>query len=170
MIEIRKLTLQDAAQYHEVRMQALQEFPTAFGSSFEEEQHLTVEDVEKTWQTRNPDNNFIVGAFSEGQLIGMVGFVQQTRRKTGHKGVLWGMYVKPNSQQGGLGTQLVTYLLEQVRDLPLLEQIQLAVVCDNVKAKRLYEKLGFQTYGTEKRALQVDGTFYDEDLMALFIK
>jgi RimJ/RimL family protein N-acetyltransferase len=169
MIEIRKLTLQDAAQYRTVRLQALQQFPTAFGSSWEAEQKVTVQEIQTRWSSHDPETFFIVGAFDAGILVGMVGFLKNDRQKLAHKGTIWGMYVSLIAQQSGIGTRLVTYLLDQAKRNSGLEQIQLAVVSDNVSAKRLYEKLGFQTYGTEKRALQVDGQFYDEDLMALFV-
>ncbi|AOO83465.1 hypothetical protein [Bosea vaviloviae] len=34
-------------------------------------------------------------------------------------------------------------------------------------ALRLYERLGFKPYGIESKALRIDGTFFDEALLAL---
>jgi RimJ/RimL family protein N-acetyltransferase len=47
--------------------------------------------------------------------------------------------------------------------------MNLTVVSDNHPAKRLYESLGFETYGVERRALKYNGQYYDEDLMVLWL-
>lgn len=47
-----------------------------------------------------------------------------------------------------------------------VEQLQLTVVSSNAAAIQLYSKLGFVGYGLEKRALRVDGHYFDEMLMA----
>jgi RimJ/RimL family protein N-acetyltransferase len=39
------------------------------------------------------------------------------------------------------------------------------VNAENVAAKRLYVSQGFQTFGLEPRAMQVNGRFYDEEHM-----
>jgi len=52
----------------------------------------------------------------------------------------------------------------QQADLALLH---LAVTRGNEAARRLYLGLGFQIYGVERRALRVDGVWYDEELMML---
>ena len=49
-------------------------------------------------------------------------------------------------------------------------QIYLAVAAKNEGAKALYKSLGFTSYAYEKRALQVDGEFIDEEHMVLSIK
>ena len=51
-----------------------------------------------------------------------------------------------------------------------IEQIHLTVVSSNKAANSLYASFGFVTYGIEKNALKVDGTYFDEELMVLFLK
>ncbi|MEW9033868.1 MAG: GNAT family protein [Planifilum fimeticola] len=46
----------------------------------------------------------------------------------------------------------------------------LTVVSKNRPAKALYEKLGFQKYGTYPRSMRVNGRVLDEDYMVLFLK
>jgi len=58
-------------------------------------------------------------------------------------------------------------LLEQCRTIDGLEEVTLSVVTSNASAKRLYQSLGFAVYGLEKRALKIDGEYFDEELMAL---
>ncbi|COR37397.1 Uncharacterised protein [Streptococcus pneumoniae] len=45
----------------------------------------------------------------------------------------------------------------------------LDVVVGNVGAKKLYESLGFQTYGVQERSLKHNGQYWDEEHMVLFL-
>ena len=45
--------------------------------------------------------------------------------------------------------------------------LQLSVEAGNVPAQRLYRRMGFTTYGVERRSLKVGEHFHDEELMAL---
>jgi RimJ/RimL family protein N-acetyltransferase len=45
--------------------------------------------------------------------------------------------------------------------------LQLTVTAGNAPAQRLYARMAFQIYGIERRAVQVCGRFYDEELMVL---
>ncbi len=78
------------------------------------------------------------------------------------------MYVRPDSRNAGLGRRLAEAVIEFAR--PRVELIQLAVVSDNVTARRLYAGLGFAEYGIERNALKQDGRYYDEVLMAKDLK
>ncbi len=169
-LHIRNLTTQDAAQFRELRLRALQEYPEAFGSSFEEEQTVTLEQTINVFSARQAPQNFVAGAFQEdGTLVGTIGFFQQSKRKLQHKGMIWGMYVIPGLHGAGAGSKLLLHVIEQARQIPGLTQIQLAVVTSNEPAKRLYQKHGFVAYGLEKDALITGGQSYDEDLMALYL-
>ncbi|CRI00648.1 Uncharacterised protein [Streptococcus pneumoniae] len=45
----------------------------------------------------------------------------------------------------------------------------LDVVVGNDAAKKLYESLGFQTYGVQERSLKHNGQYWDEEHMVLFL-
>jgi ribosomal protein S18 acetylase RimI-like enzyme len=82
--------------------------------------------------------------------------------KLRHKGVLWGMFVRPEARGSGLAAALVARVIEEAG----LEELRLTVVSTNTAAVRLYTRLGFTPYGLERRALKVEGRYYDELLMA----
>jgi RimJ/RimL family protein N-acetyltransferase len=44
--------------------------------------------------------------------------------------------------------------------------LQLFVTAGNAPAQRLYRRMGFVPYGTERRAIRIGDVFYDEELMA----
>ena len=81
-----------------------------------------------------------------------------------HKGVLVGMYVRPQARRLGVGRRLVEAIIDTVRRH--VELVQLTVVTGNEAALRLYGGLGFVQYGLEKKALKQGGRYYDEILMA----
>jgi ribosomal protein S18 acetylase RimI-like enzyme len=51
-----------------------------------------------------------------------------------------------------------------------LEQVLLSVTNTQTAALALYRSLGFKPFGTEARALNIDGEFIDEDYLALRLK
>jgi GNAT superfamily N-acetyltransferase len=65
-----------------------------------------------------------MGAFRDGELVGTAGFAVQQGQKNAHKGRLWGMYVRPNSRNIGVGRLLVRAVLDVAREN--VELIQLA--------------------------------------------
>ena len=48
-----------------------------------------------------------------------------------------------------------------------LRLVWLGVAIGNDGARRIYDRLGFRTFGIEPRGLLVDGDFVDEELMLL---
>jgi hypothetical protein len=101
-------------------------------------------------------------------LVGAAGLRVQNRVKLQHKGVLWGMYVRPEARGKGLAAALVQQVVEHARTL--VEEVCLTVVASNAAAIRLYGAAGFKEYGLERRALKVGSEYYDEVLMALPLK
>jgi RimJ/RimL family protein N-acetyltransferase len=161
-VQIRRLQTPDAAVYREIRLEALQRNPEAFGSTFEFENAQPL-----SWFEASLGRAAIFGAFVDGRLAGMAGFAVQEGSKHAHKARLWGMYVHAAARNSGLGKRLVASVLDHARGRA--EMVQLTVVSENEAARRLYEAMGFVAYGYEKRALKHDGRYYDEVLMVKFL-
>ena len=159
-IEIRRLTSADAAAYRDIRLAGLRDSPEAFGSTFVRENAKPL-----AWFCDRLQNSQVFGAFRSTDLLGIAGFVVREGEKERHKGLLWGMYVRPDSRNAGVGRQLVEAVIDHARDQ--VEVIQLSVVSGNGRARRLYACLGFVEYGVEKSSLKENGRYYDEILMAL---
>jgi len=160
--QIRRLEPGDAALYREIRLEALQRNPEAFGSTFERENGQPL-----SWFEAAISRADIFGGFLDGRLMGIAGFAAQEGTKHAHKGLLWGMYVRGAARKSGLGKKLVAAVLDQARGR--VEMVQLAVVSENEAARRLYEAMGFVEYGFEKRALKQGGRYFDEVLMVKFL-
>jgi len=160
--QIRRLETLDAAVYRDIRLEALQRNPEAFGSTFEFENAQPL-----SWFEASLGRAAIFGGFAGVTLGGMVGFAAQESSKRAHKALLWGMYVRAFARNTGLGKRLVGAVLDHARGR--VEMVQLTVVSENEAARRLYRAMGFVEYGYEKRALKQDGRYYDDVLMVDFL-
>ena len=120
--------------------------------------------------TRNQPDSFTLGAYLGEQLAGVVSFQREghDRVKLRHKGLLFRMYVAPNFRGQGIAGLLIQNLIDQVRTLGDIEQINLTVVDIN-PAKHLYERFGFQAFSLEKRGIKWQGQYFDEASMVLFL-
>eukprot|EP01037_Dinobryon_pediforme_P002634 gene2634-2674_t len=155
--------LHDAPALRHLRMEALRTSPTAFGAHYEEAKALTDEDFRKRIEGAAPGATF--GAFDGDALVGMAGVVLETGRNSRHKGFMWGVFVQSRYRGRGLALRLVQAVIEKARGIAVV--LNSAVVTDNTRAAALYAGLGFKTYGIERKALCVDGVFYDEALIAM---
>ena len=158
-ISIRQLTPGDAALFRSIRLAGLREAPAAFGSTFEVEFTKPL-----AWFFDRLRGSVVFGAFCGSRIVGTAGLVIRSEEKEAHKGLLWGMYVRPGARGTGIAQRLVEAVIAYAR--PRVELVQLSVVVGNERARRLYARLGFVEYGIEKNSLKHHGRYYDEILMA----
>jgi ribosomal protein S18 acetylase RimI-like enzyme len=158
-IRVRRLLPEDAAQYREIRLEGLRVSPEAFGNTFEVENARPIE----LFADRIRDSE-TMGAFEGAEILGVAGLRANQGPKESHKGMLVGMYVRPQARNRGVGRRLVEAVIEVARRRGV-ELLQLAVVSDNEPARRLYARLGFVEYGIEKKSLKQGGRYTDEVLM-----
>ncbi len=160
---IRTATLADADGYRTLRLEALQNHPTAFGQSYE----TVLAQPQSYWVERlQPDPNLcLYFAEHEETLIGMTGIVRSNAPKARHNATIWGVYVNAAWR----GQHIAEALIDSCLDWACANEVvivKLAVVVDNPSAIRCYERCGFTIYGTEPQVLFYDGKYYDEYLMS----
>lgn len=166
-VNIRILNPSDAEEYLALRLEALQESPHAFATTYEEEKDQTAEKYKTRFAT--PEKTFTFGAFEGDQLVGVVTLVGEKLIKLSHRTNIMAMYIKPEKRRSGLGSTLLSTAIEHAKSLEGTEQIYISVVTTNISAKKLYASFGFKVIGEEKRALKFGDTYYDEEHMVLFI-
>lgn len=160
-LKLRRLETQDVAIYRQLRLEGLKAHPDAFASSWEYEANKPI-----SWWAERLETNMIFGGWVDNSPIaGVAGLRVQDAVKLRHKGVLWGMYIRPEARGTGLAAALVQRVVEHARTV--VEEVSLTVVASNAVACRLYSTAGFKPYGLERRALKVGSEYYDEVLMAL---
>ena len=159
---IRRLSSSDAPAYRELRLLGLRAHPESFGSSLAEEAGKPM-----PWFATRLEQRAVFAAdrsITSG-LCGVAGFYRQDGANQRHKGVLWGMFVRPDARGTGLANRLLARVVEHASGV--VEELRLTVGALNTTAIRLYEQAGFRPYGLERRALKAGDAYFDEMLMAL---
>ena len=165
--DIRQLTSVDSAAWWNLRLEALQHEPEAFGEDAEEHAATCFDSPHGPLVHPLP-GCFVLGAFCGGRLIATMGLFRQQRRKSWHKARLWGVYVTLAFRGKGLARKLLTALIERAK-AEGLEQILLTVNVDQTAACRLYAAAGFQRTGHEEHALKVGDRYVNEDYFLLWL-
>ena len=113
--------------------------------------------AERIEAARTPTAKIVFGAFANGALVGVVGCVQESRAKSRHKAVIWGMYVAPEARGQGVGRALVDRAVLEARAWPNVERIVLSTVERATAALALYRSAGFKPYAREVDAFRQNG-------------
>lgn len=161
-ITIRPLTERDAAEYRELRLEALQNHPTAFGMDYE----ASAAQPDSHWAERlaPSDDRATFVAEAGGQFVGMAGIFRSSNTKERHAGYIWGVYVRPAWRGQRLADMLVGACLAWAQERGL-RLVRLSLTVTNASAIRCYLRCGFSVYGVEPEVIHWDGVYYDELLM-----
>lgn len=162
---IRRLDERDLERFMALRREALLTAPDAFGSAPERDRFADP-DVTRRHLGDDPLAP-IFGAFEDEVLVGNVGLFAELHPKRGHKASVWGTWVSPNARGGGHGESLMRALIEYARGLDGVDWLQLDVTATARAALRLYERVGFVSWGLEPDGLRVDGRALDVHHMVL---
>jgi ribosomal protein S18 acetylase RimI-like enzyme len=102
------------------------------------------------------------------RVVGWCDITIMQRQATKHCGVL-GMGVLKEYRNKGIGTRLLAAALEKARTYGLF-RIELEVFEDNVRAIRLYERIGFKIEGKKIAAVMIDQKSINVLILALLLR
>ena len=161
---IKALGEADLEAYVALRREALLDTPLAFAASPDDD--FASSTVTLAAQMKNAPDWVIFGAF-EDRLVGSAGLIRDRHLKAAHKMHLWGMYVTPAARGRGIAGQLLRAAIDHARATEGVEWIFLGVTEAAPAARRLYERFGFERWGTEPDALREGNRSVVEHRMAL---
>jgi ribosomal protein S18 acetylase RimI-like enzyme len=155
--QVKRLNASDAAAFRELRLEGLRQHPEFFGSSLQEESALPFE-----WFAEKLRSCVVVGALdhSGAGLDGIIAVEPIKTVKQRHKGVVWGVYIRPECRGQGLGQALMRTLVIQCAGF--VEELRLTVACTNDAAHQMYLKAGFIEFGFEERSLKLGNSYVAE--------
>lgn len=81
-----------------------------------------------------------------------------------------GIIVQKKYRDMGIGRQLIDLAIIESKRLNDKQKIILSCFSSNERALHLYKNLGFKKIGERKKQYYIDGVYYDETLMELFIE
>ncbi|MDE4086548.1 GNAT family N-acetyltransferase [Planococcus maritimus] len=163
-MEYRRLTSEDAEQYRELRLIALQTDADAFSTDFNEASERPVSAT--ATNLANP-SAVTFGAYDAGRLLAMMTLLRLSGKKTSHRAEVVAVYAAEETRGTGLASALFDQLLVHARKWDGIEQLELAVNSANPRAIRFYERVGFQRIGITPNAQKVGSRYIDELLMVL---
>ena len=154
---IRRLDGYDAEAYREFRLRALRRCPTAFTSTFAEEERKPLAWTAERLAAQGRPHDRVLGAFTSALgLVGAAGLSVPARQQERHNATLFGMAVERQVARRGIGRALVARVIDHARAVGVL-QVTLTVSEGNAPAEQLYRSCGFEVWGREPRAVIVGG-------------
>ncbi|OEC89431.1 GNAT family N-acetyltransferase [Acinetobacter sp. YK3] len=161
-IEIKILDVDELNDFREIRLSALAKAPEMFGSTYDAEIVKPLSFFQSCLSSST-----IFGVYYKDKIIGLATLTREQGIKLSHKAILSSVFIEPEFQRQGLASALLRTVIAYAK--AHVEQILLTVADGNQSAIRLYEKFGFQLYGTEQKALKNNAEYTNELLMKLFL-
>ncbi|MFK7602885.1 GNAT family N-acetyltransferase [Deinococcus sp. SM5_A1] len=150
--QVRLLTGADAAVYSEVRLAALRCDPDAFITTAAEFESRTLESISA--QLRHQPVFVTFGAFVGSELVGVLSLGREERPRLKHRANIFGVSVAPQARGQGCADALMRAGLAYARTWDGVTSVHLSVTETQTTARRLYERHGFQVWGTQPDAVR----------------
>jgi GNAT superfamily N-acetyltransferase len=144
MVTIKPITSEAVAGFKAVRLAALQDTPSAFGSTYAKESLLSDAQWEQRLAKWNGDRSMCYLAWNADRPCGIAaGFLDQDDATQAHLASMW---VAPSHRGRGVGRLLVDGIIDWARGQHA-ENLRLTVTSNNDVASRFYERMGFRMTG-----------------------
>ncbi len=158
VINIRPLHPDDAGDFHRLWSHPL------VGRTTLQMPRLELAEAQARAQNR-PPNMHRLAAEADGRVVGSISLRQRQNPRMAHVGGI-GMVVHPEFWGRGIGSQLMTAVLDLADNWLNLKRVELEVHADNPAGIHLYEKFGFKIGGTKRYQSLGDGRWTDAHFMA----
>lgn len=154
--DMRVLTPADQPHWRAMRLEALERFPEAFLITASEQRNRAASEdramlAKGTWR----------GLFHDDTLIGIAALSQMKYAAGAHRFELGSFHIREAFWGSGVAQQFLDALIAEARQKGGL-QVELSVAAHNPRAIRFYERNGFERFGTQPRAIILDGAAQDD--------
>lgn len=158
-IQITPPTLDDWEKFKNLRLEALQNDPSVFGSSYEKEKDQPDDDWKAKLERTVGENpkEVLIFAKDGDKYIGMIGAFPKENSLWNIKAV----YVNPSYRGQEISKKLIQRILE-ILDKRGAKVVELSVNTNAEAAVNVYKQFGFEIYHTEKDFTFGDGKQYDK--------
>ena len=159
-VQITMPTIEDLQGFKNLRLEALQQDPSAFGSSYAKEVSRTDEEW-KAWLEKSlgeQSQELLLLAKDGGKYVGMIGSAPKDEKRWKIKAV----YVTPEYRGKGVSKKLLQQVLRRIDANKNIEEIELSVNTNATAAVNLYKQFGFEIQGTIQDYTFGDGKQYDK--------
>jgi ribosomal protein S18 acetylase RimI-like enzyme len=144
MATVERLSSHLAMQLKQVRLTALKDAPSAFGSTYAREFQLSDEDWIRLASAWNSGRSAFYIAMDEGAPCGMI--AGKCDENAPQCAWVLSMWVAPVHRRSSLGTRLVAEVQRWAQTLGI-SQLRLMVTSNNSSAQAFYERNGFVRTG-----------------------
>lgn len=114
------------------------------------------------------DNSKNVLIIIEDEIVGIASITSVQKERMKHNGTL-GISIRKKYWGIGLGSEIMTCLIDWAKSNKITKKINLLVREDNIRGVKLYEKFGFEKEGLLKKDICVNGVYYNTIAMGLYI-
>ncbi|HMK95820.1 MAG TPA: GNAT family N-acetyltransferase [Candidatus Limnocylindrales bacterium] len=110
-------------------------------------------------------DGFALVAEVEGEIVGATDVWTKTAQQDQRHVGMIGLLVREDYRNMGVGTALLSALIERAKQQGKYELLVLSVFANNEHARHLYRKLGFAEFGVLPKGLKRNGEYVDEIYM-----
>lgn len=134
----------------------------------ENEINLTVEKEKSLIKAmKDSEKDIMLVGFIGEEVVSVTSLQSYGRKRIEHRGNL-AVSVKKKYWHKGIGTKMIEELIKFAKSINITV-IELEVKKENTNAIALYEKMGFEKIGLYKNFVKINGRYYDDYLMNLYL-
>lgn len=115
----------------------------------------------------NSTNTMLLAMDGE-EIAGLSTITSSHKIKSRHDAEL-GVVVAKKYQGNGIGTALISQVIDWVKGNGITTRMSLEVRADNVKAVGIYLRFGFVVEGCKKNSTRLNGRYYDDYIMGMML-
>ena len=118
---------------------------------------------------RCSDRQLYLVATEGDEIVGTAVFSAFAKPRLAHRGEI-SISVKKAMWGQHIGTRFMEEIIRFAKEMARVELISLEVRSDNARAIGLYRKFGFETIGTFRGYMKINGEYIDCDIMQLWLR